>query len=179
MLADEAAEMAFRHAFAQHPLDVSLRHMYADWLMENDQPEKAAYYQRWTEATGRAEVWLKKFATRVGLTYDQVIKAAIQMAEKGIETGSGMNFEPSNLLAGFTHKNDHEPGGLLENIPPPADGDWLGCDVVNVFFWKQIEAIIGKPVPKDRQNDDVFLCCEFGDDTPEKDMPPWLMGDEF
>jgi uncharacterized protein (TIGR02996 family) len=170
-------EAAFRQAFADAPLDVGLRRMFSDWLLEHDRPEEAAYYQRWTEDVGRAEQWLNKFAVRVGYTYEHVIAGARRMAEPGVETGSGMNFEPGNVLAGFTHQDDHKPGGLLEDFPAPADGDWMGNSGVNEKFWKCVELVLGKVVPEDRQIDSVFLCCEYDDETPANYLPPWAPGE--
>ena len=149
-------EQAFRAAIAASPDDIGLRRVFADWLDENDRPEEAAYQRRWTPEVGNAESWLAAFAVEAGLTYEEVVMAARRYWLTGNDYGTGMNFEPGNVLA-FGESN-RKP-----------DYDFDG-GVYLSKFWECVGLVYGDTVPPDRRSDDVFVCCEFED----ADLDPGL-----
>lgn len=59
----EAIELAFLREIESNPYDTSVRAIFADWLEEHDQPERADVYRSWTlEKHLKAEKFIKEFS---------------------------------------------------------------------------------------------------------------------
>lgn len=74
----------FMAKIAENPLDELQRHVYADWLIEHDQPEEAERQRQWVPA----EKWLRQYAMYhkhydAHLGEDKVYEILIQEAKNG------------------------------------------------------------------------------------------------
>jgi uncharacterized protein (TIGR02996 family) len=150
-------ERAFLDAIAANRFDCGLRKIFADWLDEHGRPEEADYQRRWTAGVGHAEDWLGRFAADAGLTYDEVVMAARRHWLTGKEYGTGMNFEPGNLLAfGESNKTpqyEFDGGAYLAR------------------FWECIGLLFGETVPEVRRAGEPFVCCEWDGGLDDEYFP--------
>jgi uncharacterized protein (TIGR02996 family) len=60
-------QQAFELTLQEDPYDESTHRVYADWLMDNDQPELAEHHRLWTVEWQKAKDWMVDLADKAGL----------------------------------------------------------------------------------------------------------------
>ena len=177
-------EQAFHAAMAASPMDEAPRKVFADWLDERGRDDEATYWRKWTWEVAKAEGWLREFARLADMTYERVIMAAVKMRDTGERTGTGMRFTPGDVMAnygvalmvpitgvsvcGWCNGTGRHRFQSDANECPSCLGSGRMPNTVD-SFWKCIELVLGVPVPQESAREDLFMCCEYDDDTPEEE----------
>ncbi len=147
---------AFLEAIEADRTNNVLRHVYADWLDERDNPDEANRQRMWCSAWK----WMEEFAARC------------HSIEWGIQNvaGRGPNREPLTadevILAGTRYVDYFETGGdsfiYFSSIDSEETEDLLHRPEVVGEFWHNYEIVTGRRIPAEYRGDGIILGCGCG-----------------
>lgn len=96
----QAMREVFLTALKADRTDQASRNVFADWLDDNGFEDEATFHRGWkVEINGKAEDWLRDFAQKVDLEYEEVIYAG-HLGLKGEALNTEINMDPENYFWG-------------------------------------------------------------------------------
>ena len=140
----DPTRVAFEKALELDRYDWLTHMAFADWLSENGFDDEAEHQRTWTPERQRREdgvAWLRGFAERTGLPYEDVIQAGHDYIRHVTE---------SSLH--FVQIGGNEDREALER----ADDELLSGATTE--YWEHWSAVTGQPEPERLDRITVFSC---------------------
>lgn len=79
----EQEREAFVEALKADRYDQTTRLVFADWLLEHDEPEEAAFQRAWTPEWQQSADWVRDFCQRVNLNHGYFLEKAAKCLDEG------------------------------------------------------------------------------------------------
>lgn len=134
---------AFLDALKEDPYDAATHKVFADWLDENDSPERADQERTWTPEWQQAYDRVDDFCRRVNLNREYLLDRAGRFL-RGEDVTIDVSMDTSNEMADEEEANIHVRDRLWDdlatvlrmNVRPTEVNDPFNCNCVSGEYWE-------------------------------------------